>query len=124
MAIDPWMSPEMLETFSLMGIVSTESLEPPPQANVDLKRAKDLVGDRMLLGGNIPSPYFQTADLEETRLNVKQAICDAAEGGGFVLRPTGGDAGTWESRSLENVVANCEAMIQAALDYGAYPIRR
>ena len=39
------------------------------------------------------------------------------------LRPTGGDAGTWESRNLNNVAANCEAMIQAALDLVSYPIR-
>jgi hypothetical protein len=157
MAIDPWMSPEMLErfvapydsrinervhdyggkirhhchgnvmgyleTFCGMGLDGTEPLEPPPQANVDLKRAKELVGNRMLLCGNIPSPQFQTADPEETREQVKQAIAAAAPGGGFVLRPTGGDAGTWEFRNLENVVANCEMMIQAALDYGTYPIR-
>ena len=157
MAIDPWMSPEMLdrfvapydsrinervhdyggkirhhchgnvmdylETFCRMGLDGTEPLEPPPQANVDLRRAKELVGNRMLLCGNIPSPQFQTADPEETRAQVKQAIAAAAPGGGFVLRPTGGDAGTWESRNLENVVANCETMIQAALDYGSYPIR-
>ncbi len=42
---------------------------------------------------------------------------------GGVLRPTGGDAGTWESRNLKNVVANCEGMIQATLDYGSYPIQ-
>tara|TARA_B100001123_G_scaffold446786_1_gene602299 strand:+ start:977 stop:1453 length:477 start_codon:yes stop_codon:yes gene_type:complete len=77
MAIDPWISPEMLETFvapndtrinaqvhkycgkirhhchgnvidyletfSSMGIDGTEPLEGPPQANVDLNRAKELV---------------------------------------------------------------------------------
>ena len=115
MAIDPWISPEMLETFvapydtrinaqlhkyggkirhhchgnvidyletfSSMGIDGTEPLESPPQANMDLKRAKELVGDRMLLCGNIPSPEFQASDPDETILNLKQAIRDAGEGG-------------------------------------------
>ena len=157
MAIDPWLSPSMLEafikpydsrinarihahggkcrhhchgnvmnyleTFSDMGIDSVEPLEPPPQADVDLKRAKELVGDRMLLCGNITSPQFQTMDPSETREQVRRAIRDAAPGGGFVLRPTGGDAGTWESRNLKNVIANCEAMVAAALEFGEYPIK-
>ena len=111
------------ETFSRMGLDGTEPCEPPPQADVDLRRAKRLVGDRMLLCGNIPSPQFQTMDPAETRQRVRQAIRDAARGGGFVLRPTGGDAGTWETRNLPRVVANCEAMIEAALEFGEYPIR-
>ncbi|MFH0982730.1 MAG: uroporphyrinogen decarboxylase family protein, partial [Planctomycetota bacterium] len=45
---------DYLETFCRMGMDGIEPCEPPPQANVDLKRAKQLVGDRMLLCGNIP----------------------------------------------------------------------
>ena len=157
MAIDPWMSPAMLEEFvrpydaqinetihalggkvrhhchgramnyleqfSCMGIDGIEPCEPPPQADVDLKKAKELVGERMLLCGNIPSPQFQTMEPAATRELVRQAIRDAAPGGGFILRPTGGDAGTWESKNLPRVIANCEAMVEAALEFGEYPVR-
>ena len=157
MAIDPWLSPEMLEDlvipydaaingkihsyggkvrhhchgrimtylerFSAMGMDGVEPCEPPPQADVDMAEAKRLVGDRMLLCGNIPSPQFQTMAPSETRERVRQVIRDAAPGGGFVLRTTGGDAGTWETRNLPNVIANCEAMVDAALEFGEYPIK-
>ena len=112
-----------LKRFCDMGLDGTEPCEPSPQADVDLKEAKRLVGDRMLLCGNIPSPQFQTMHPSETRARVKQAIKDAAPGGGFILRTTGGDAGTWETRNLPRVVANCEAMVETALAFGEYPIK-
>lgn len=111
-----------LERFVEIGIDGIEPCEPPPQADVVLAEAKRLVGDRMLLCGNIPSPQFQFLHPDETEELVKQAIRDAAPGGGFILRTTGGEAGTFGGGNTERVLANVERMIEVGVRYGRYPI--
>jgi len=113
---------EYLEKFVEIGIDAIEPCEPPPQADVVLKEAKRRVGDRMLLCGNIPSPQFTFMQPDETEEYVKQTIRDGAPGGGFILRTTGGDAGTWTARNLGHVLANAERLIEAGFKYGQYPI--
>lgn len=112
-----------LERFVEIGIDGIEPCEPPPQGDVVLAEAKRLVGHRMLLCGNIPSPQFQFLPPDETEELVKEAIRDGAPGGGFILRTTGGEAGTWPGVNLDLVFANAERMIEAGIRYGQYPIR-
>lgn len=103
-----------------MGIDGIEPLEPPPQGNVVLKDAKRLVGDRMLLCGNITSPQFETMTGDDVEEQVRRACEDAKKDGGFILRTTGGDAGAWNSRDLGHVLEMGERMMEAALRYGRY----
>ena len=108
------------------GIDSIEPLEPLPYGDVDLKEAKRLVGDKMLLSGNIVSPDFLRLDKDDVKELVKKAIKDVAAGGGFTLRTTGGHADvnmSLEKPILKKVAENVEAYIEAALDYGRYPSR-
>ncbi|MGI6544789.1 MAG: uroporphyrinogen decarboxylase family protein [Limnochordia bacterium] len=114
---------QFLERMADMGIDATEPLEPPPYGDVDLAEAKRLVGGRMLLSGNIPSQAFVEMTPEEVTACVRQAIDVAAAGGGFTLRPTGGNAGIdpyLDKATLKKVVANVEAYIEAGLQYGSY----
>jgi uroporphyrinogen-III decarboxylase len=113
-----------LERFLDSGINGIEPCEPPPQGDVVLKGAKQRVGDRMLLCGNIPSQNFRFTDLDHTEELVKQAIRDGAPGGGFILRTTGGSAGTWmvPELDLDRQLAHCQRLIEAGLKYGKYPI--
>ena len=114
-----------LERFSEMGVDAIEPLEAGPMGDVDLAEAKRRVGDRMMLSGNIPSPYFTTWDRRQVQEAVRDAIRAAAPGGGFSLRTTGGTAGTnavKDRDQLRKVIDNCEAYIEAGLEYGAYPI--
>ena len=93
---------------------------------MDLAEAKRLVGDRMLLSGNIPSQLFTTMTPEEVRRSVKAAILAAAPGGGFTLRPSGGQAGTGSAQNADQMrhcLRSIEAYIDAALEFGTYPIR-
>ncbi len=113
---------DYLERFSELGIDGVEPCEGPPHADVDLAEAKRRVGDRMLLCGNIPSPQFEFCEPDDVEEMVKAAIRDAAPGGGFVLRATGGHAGTGNSRHPERAFANVQRMIEAAVKYGRYPI--
>ena len=114
---------DFLEKFADMGIDAVEPLEPPPYADVDLAEAKRLVGDRMLLSGNVASQAFVFAEPEDVEEMVREAIEAAAEGGGFTLRMTGGGGGRGSERSAEQARSNiacAEAYMQAALKYGRY----
>ncbi|MEA3402507.1 MAG: uroporphyrinogen decarboxylase family protein [Armatimonadota bacterium] len=112
-----------LERFHEMGIDSIEPLEPPPYGDVDLAEAKRLVGDHMLLSGNIASQAFVFREPEQVEQEVREAIEAAAAGGGFTLRTTGGTGGTGAVRNeeqLDRSVINLEAYMHAALKYGKY----
>jgi len=114
-----------LERFAEMGVDAIEPVEAPPMGDVDLAEAKRRVGDRMMLSGNVPSPYFPFWDRKEVEESVRDAIRAAARGGGFSLRTTGGTAGTNAFRSREQlgkIIENCEAYMLAGLRYGGYPI--
>ena len=115
-----------LGQFADMGVDAIEPLEHPPFGDVDLAQAKQLVGDRMMLSGNIPSQLFTTMTPAEVRGSVKAAIQAAAPGGGFSLRPSGAGAGTMSAQDPEQMrhcLRSIEAYIDAALELGAYPIR-
>ena len=118
---------EFLETMADMGVDAIEPLEHAPTGNVVLAEAKRRVGDRMLLSGNIASEQFVRLAPTEVRARVCSAIRDAAPGGGFTLRTSGGYANTggvtMTEAELRRVFANCEAYLLAGLELGPYPIR-
>ncbi len=109
---------DFLETFAEMGVDSIEPLERPPTGNVDLAKAKRLVGDRMLLSGNIHSEHFVRLTPEEVTEDVRRTIAVGAPGGGFSLRTSGGYAGTSvdaDEATMVRVLENCKAYILAAV---------
>lgn len=112
-----------LERMAEMGIDAIEPLEPPPYADCDLAEAKRLVGDRMLLSGNVPSQAFVFWEPEQVEEAVRVAIAAGAPGGGFTLRLTGGGGGRGSERTAEQGDRNircAEAYFDAALKYGRY----
>ena len=114
---------EFLEQMVDMGIDAIEPLEPAPFGDVDLAEAKRRMHGRMMLSGNIPSQNFPSCTPDDVRQWVREAIQDAAPGGGFALRTTGGHAGVnidLDEDVLANVIRNVEAYIEAGLEYGAY----
>lgn len=115
-----------LEKFSDMGVDAIEPLEHPPFGDVDLAKAKRLVGDRMMLSGNVASQNFLYMSREEVRQEVKSAIQAAAPGGGFSLRPAAGSAGTnsvQDADQMRKYLDNIEAFIEAGIEFGSYPIK-
>jgi hypothetical protein len=114
---------EYLDAMQRMGIDSIEPLEPPPFGDVDLAGAKRLVGDRMLLSGNVLSQYFPTMTAEEVGDAVAACIEAGKPGGGFSLRTTGGVAATNSVKTPEQmraVLCAIEAYIDAGLRFGGY----
>jgi uroporphyrinogen decarboxylase len=84
-----------------------------PQAGMELKKLKEYCGDRLCLVGNIDCvDLLPDGTPEEVDEAVRQAIADAAKGGGYIL---------CDSNSLHPGVdpLNCIAMFEAAKKYGA-----
>jgi len=85
-----------------------------PLAGMELKKTKQLVGDRVCLVGNIAcGQLLPHGTPEQVRQAVRQAIADAAPGGGYILSSSNS---IHSSCKPENLVA----MVRACLEFGAY----
>lgn len=113
-----------LERFADMGIDAVDPLEPPPYGDNNLVEAKQRVGRRMLLCGNIPSQLFsmESVNMKDIRDWVKKAIEEGAPGGGFTLRTTGSaHVGNGKTRAQKIKSIQCGlAMIEAWREFGSY----
>jgi len=85
-----------------------------PQADMHLKKVKDYCGDRLCLLGNIDCQELLPGGTpEQVRQAVRQAIDDAAQGGGLII---------CSSNTLHPGVdpENCIAMFEETRKYGVY----
>ena len=85
-----------------------------PQADMHLKKVKDYCGDRLCLLGNIDcQDLLPNGTPAQVRQAVRQAIDDAAHGGGLII---------CSSNTLHPGVdpQNCIAMFEATRSYGVY----
>jgi len=85
-----------------------------PVAGMTLARTKALVGDRVCLVGNIDcGELLSHGTTDQVEAAVRQAIADAAPGGGYMLT---------SSNSIHSSVRpeNLIAMVQACHRYGVY----
>ena len=81
---------------------------------MELKRVKELVGGKVCIAGNIDCAHLLPHGSEEDVRNaVRQAIADAAEGGGYIVT------------SSNSIHSSCNpknfiAMVNAVHEYGVY----
>ena len=83
---------------------------------MDLKRVKELVGDRVCVAGNIDcARLLPHGTAEEVRATVRQAIADGGPGGGYIVT---------SSNSFHSSCSpgNLIAMVEAVKEYGVYPL--
>lgn len=93
---------------------SINPLEIPPKGDCELARVKKEFGDRLSLMGNLhTTDVMLRGSVQDVRRASKQAIDDAAEGGGFILS-TGDQCG--RDTPDENILA----MIETARTCGRY----
>ena len=79
----------------------------------DMKKAKEIIGDRIALYGNVPSALLVYGSVSEVEDYCKKLIDDCAPGGGFVLAA---ECETpWDSKP-----ENIRAIIETAETYGRY----
>jgi len=102
----------VLDRFIEIGFDGIHPLQ--PQAGMDLKRVKEHCGDKVCLLGNIDCmELLPSGTEEEVEQAVKQAIKDAAPGGGYIMA------------SSNTIHPGCKpenylAMVRAARKYGTY----
>ena len=93
---------------------SIEPLEPPPMGDCDLRELKRHFGHKMAFKGNLnTTDVMLYGSVERVEQACKQAIDDAAEGGGFVLS-------TGDQAPRDAPDANIIAMQRVAETYGKY----
>lgn len=85
-----------------------------PVAGMELKRVKQLVGDRVCVTGNIDCAHLLPhGTTQQVRDAVRQAIADAAAGGGYIVT------------SSNSIHSSCDplnliAMVEACHEFGQY----
>lgn len=79
----------------------------------DIFRAKELLGDRVCLRGNVPATLMTAGSPDEIREYCKKLIEEAGRGGGFIM-----DAGTGIPDEARD--ENVKAMFEATREYGGY----
>jgi len=103
---------EILEDLIELGI---DALHPIDPTCLDIEEVKRKVGNRITLIGNISNELLMEGKPEEVTELVKKRIKALAPGGGYMLG-SGNSVPEWAK--LENY----KAMIEAAKQYGQYPI--
>jgi hypothetical protein len=103
----------LLEWFADCGFDGVHSLE--PTAGVELKRVKEMVGDRLCLLGNLDITHILVdGSRDEVYEAVRDAIGSAGAGGGYILAPT-------NSHPAMDV-RRMRWMLEAVEEYGRYPL--
>jgi uroporphyrinogen decarboxylase len=103
----------LLEWLADCGFDGIHGLE--PTAGVELSRAKEMIGDRLCLIGNMDVTHVLVdGTRDEVREAVRASIRDAGAGGGYMVAPTNTHPGI--------SVRRLEWMIEAVKEYGGYPL--
>ena len=78
----------------------------------DMIRAKEVLGDRACIMGNVPTSLLVTGKKEDVKARCKELIETAGKGGGYILAP-GASA---DQSKIENI----NALLESAKEYGVY----
>ncbi len=78
----------------------------------DITRAKEILGDRACIMGNIPTSLMVAGTKDEVKAHCKKLIETAGVGGGYIMAPG--------ATANEAKVENLDSMLEAAKEYGVY----
>ena len=78
----------------------------------DIKRAKEILGDKACIMGNIPISMMVTGTPDEVKAHCRTLIETAGKDGGYILSPGAAS----DDIKLENI----QALVEAAKEYGVY----
>lgn len=79
---------KVLESFLKMEIDATDPVEPPPGGDIELREARQILGEKVTLIGNIEERLLEIGTKDDVEVAVKKAIEEGAERGPFILCPT------------------------------------
>ena len=95
-----------------MGFDSTDPVEPPPAGDLTLAEAREIVGDRMTLVGNLEFDELETAEPEHIRRRVREIMEVGPRR--LVIAASAGPI----SRVTERLAANYRAWIETVIEAG------
>jgi len=100
-----------------MKIDAIDPLEPPPDGDIELREARKILGNEVVLIGNIEERLLEIGSKEEIERQVKKAIEEGASGGGFILSPTAMPITTpLKKKTQQNIIH----YIDCGLKYGRF----
>ena len=100
--------------YAELGMTVWETVSPPPQGDNDLAAAKEAMGGRVCLLGNLDQNRFlKTATPEEVDAATRRIVRIGKPGGRYLFAAS-------DFLEKNTPVANVRAMLQAARDEGAY----
>jgi uroporphyrinogen decarboxylase len=77
---------DRLDLMAATGIDGVDTMDPPPLGNTELADAKQQIGDRLFLKGNIdPVNVLLNGSVEDVRKDAMRKLEAAKEGGGYIL---------------------------------------
>jgi len=85
----------------------------PDLEKTDMKKAKEVLGDKVCLYGNVPSSILVYGTVHDVEKYCRTLIENCAEGGGYILST---ECETPWNAKPENV----KAIIDTAIEYGQY----
>jgi len=107
---------KVLPSFLEIGIDATDPVEPPPDGDVTLTEAREVLGRKVTLFGNIEERLFETGSKDDVEEAVQKAIGEGAAGGSFVLCPTAMPLTTPLDKKIQDNIIH---YIDCGLNYGA-----
>lgn len=107
----------VLDQIVAAGAKGLDPIEPPPDGDIEMGEVKKLYGERLCLFGNIELKELEHSSRERVDSLVRQAMCEAKDGGGFVLMPTAAPINVPLSKKTEE---NYLQYIESGLKYGSY----
>ena len=98
---------QALKAFVEMGIDATDPVEPPPDGDIELDEAREILGNKVTLIGNIEERILEIGTKKDVENAVRKAIADGTKGeGGFILCPTAMPLTTpLDKKIQENIVS-------------------
>lgn len=107
----------LLEDFADMGADVLHPVEAPPLGDTPLAEAKQRIGDRVTIEGNVEISRLLDEEPKAFRRRVRQTIADGKPGGRFVICPT---ASPYPVELSDRAIENYLALIDIALEEGRY----
>ena len=81
---------------------------------VDIKKAKEVIGDVMCFWGNVPASILVTGKPQQVKDYVKKLIDTFGDNGGLIID------GAVDGVPPESKPENVEAMVETVFEYGVY----
>jgi uroporphyrinogen-III decarboxylase len=106
---------KVLPAIREMGVDAIDPLEPPPDGDVELREAREILGAETVLIGNIEERLFEIGSKIDIEKQVKKVVEQVADTGGFILCPTAMPISTPLKRKIQQ---NIIYYINCGLKYG------